>query len=80
MNCDMIIGAVRLDYLPVPEQSLLGTMPFNPSQGMGNEDSKLLRAAKALPFLGITSLAVYFMWVVVSVRQTTCMAYIDFLF
>ncbi|KAF1843132.1 FAD binding domain-containing protein [Cucurbitaria berberidis CBS 394.84] len=62
MNCDMSTGAVKLDYLPVPEKSLHGNMPFNPSQGMGHTESKLLRAAKALPFLGITSLAVYLMW------------------
>jgi hypothetical protein len=62
MNSDMITGAVRLDYLPVPERSLHGTMPFNPSQGLGKQESKLLRALKALPFLAISAAAVYFMW------------------
>lgn len=62
MNCDMVTGSVKLDYLPVPDRSLHGNMPFNPSQGMGHNESKLLRAAKALPFLGITTLAVYLMW------------------
>ncbi|KAH4112908.1 hypothetical protein HBI64_155590 [Parastagonospora nodorum] len=61
ISCDTIIGAVRLDYLPVPERSLRGTMPFNPSQGSGMQESKLLRALKALPFLGITAAAVYLM-------------------
>lgn len=69
MNCDMVIGSVKLDYLPVPKQSMLGTMPFNPTQGMGNSESKLLRAAKALPFLGITALAIYFMWGIVGVPK-----------
>jgi hypothetical protein len=70
MNSDMIIGAVQLDYLPVPERSLHGTMPFNPSQGLGKQESKLLRAVKALPFLAITAIAVYFMWGVSAVSNT----------
>jgi len=36
-------------------------MPYNPSQGMGKQESKLLRALKALPLLGITATAVYLM-------------------
>lgn len=56
------MGAVKLDYLPVPKRSYEGTMPFNPSQGMCKEESKLRRAVKALPFLAITATAVYFMW------------------
>jgi hypothetical protein len=48
--------------LPVPDRSLRGTMPFNASQGLGNEESKLVRAVKALPFSGITAAAVYYMY------------------
>jgi hypothetical protein len=62
LNSDMIIGAVKLDYLPTPERSLHGTMPFNPSQGLGQNESKLWRAVRGLPFLGITVAALYFMW------------------
>ncbi|CAO2653295.1 Nn.00g027060.m01.CDS01 [Neocucurbitaria sp. VM-36] len=62
MNCDMVTGSVKLDYLPIPDRSLHGTMPFNPSQGMGQNESKLLRALKAVPFLGISALAIYLMW------------------
>ncbi|KAF1919000.1 hypothetical protein BDU57DRAFT_527108 [Ampelomyces quisqualis] len=62
ISCDLIIGAVKIDYLPVPERSLHGTMPFNPSQGVGKVESKLLRALKALPFLGVSAVAVYCMW------------------
>lgn len=62
MHCDMVTGAAKLDYLPLPERSLRATMPFNPSQGLGKNESKARRAVKALPFLGITLLAVYFMW------------------
>ncbi|KAH6633730.1 FAD binding domain protein [Boeremia exigua] len=58
---DMIIGAVKLDYLPTPERSFHGTMPFNPSQGLGQAESKLWRAVRALPFLAITAAATYFM-------------------
>lgn len=62
MNCDMITGAVKLDYLPIPERSMGGNMPFNPTQGLGKTESRLARATKALPFLGITAMAMYFMW------------------
>jgi hypothetical protein len=41
-------------------------MPFNPSQGLGLNESKMKRAIKALPFLAITAGAVCFMWGVVS--------------
>jgi hypothetical protein len=58
----MVIGAVKLDYLPVPKRSLQGTMRYNPSQGLGHTESKLRRAARGLPFLGITIAALYFMW------------------
>lgn len=37
-------------------------MPFNPSQGLGQEESKIWRAVRALPFLSITAAAFYFMW------------------
>jgi hypothetical protein len=62
----MILGSVKLDFLPVPDRSLHGTMPFNPVQGLGLAESKLMRAAKALPFLAISALAMKFMWGVVS--------------
>ncbi|KAF2621246.1 FAD binding domain-containing protein [Macroventuria anomochaeta] len=62
LQSDMITGAVKLDYLPIPERSLRGTMPFNPSQGLGQTESKVWRAARGLPFLGITAAALYFMW------------------
>ena len=62
INSDMTTGAVKLDFLPVPERSMRGNMSFNPSQGLGNAESKLKRAVKALPFLGITLMASYFMF------------------
>lgn len=61
LQSDMIIGAVKLDYLPIPERSLHGTMPYNPSQGLGQKESKVWRAVKALPFLTFTAGAVHFM-------------------
>lgn len=62
MSCDMVLGAVKLDYLPVPDRSLHGTMAFNPSQGLGKAESKSWRTVKALPFLGIIAAAMFFMW------------------
>ena len=47
----MITGAVKIEYLRVPDRSKRGTMPFNPYQGLGYAESKLVRAAKALPLL-----------------------------
>lgn len=60
------MGSVKLDYLPLPDRSLHGNMPFNPSQGLGLNESKMARTVKALPFLTITAAAVYFMWGIVS--------------
>jgi hypothetical protein len=37
-------------------------MPYNPSQGLGQTESKLRRAVRCVPFLGITAAAFYFMW------------------
>jgi hypothetical protein len=70
MNSDMIIGAVKIDYLPVPDRSTRGTMPFNPSQGLARSESRLMRAVKALPFLTISATAFYLMCVVSSNRGT----------
>jgi hypothetical protein len=70
MNSDMIIGAVKIDYLPVPDRSTRGTMPFNPSQGLARSESRLLRAIKALPFLALSATAFYHMCVVSSNRGT----------
>jgi hypothetical protein len=68
MNSDMVLGAVKIDYPPVPDRSTRGTMPFNPSQGLAKSESKLLRAVKALPFLAISAAAFYLMLVVSSDR------------
>lgn len=58
----MITVAVKFEYLPIPERSLRGPMPFNPSQSFGQKESRLWRAVRALPFLSITPVAFYFMW------------------
>jgi 2-polyprenyl-6-methoxyphenol hydroxylase-like FAD-dependent oxidoreductase len=57
MQSDMLVGAVVLDYLPPPPQSLKATLPFNQEQGFGKKESTLLRALLALPFLGLFALA-----------------------
>jgi hypothetical protein len=49
-------------YVPIPGQSLCLTMSSSPLQGLGERQSEMLRALKALPFLGITAAAMYFMW------------------
>jgi hypothetical protein len=48
---DSMIGAEKLDFLPAPERSLMGIMPFNPTQGIGKEENLLKRAAWASPLL-----------------------------
>ncbi|KAK4239014.1 hypothetical protein C8A03DRAFT_14582 [Achaetomium macrosporum] len=55
------IGAVKLDFLPLPMLSLTGTRPFNPSQGYGLQESKLKRMLLALPLLFLSFAAVYVM-------------------
>ncbi|KAL9947741.1 hypothetical protein ACHAO5_002501 [Verticillium nonalfalfae] len=54
VNCDMIIGAAKLDYIPTPERSVQGTMPFNPSLGLGKGESKLKRGFAGLPLLALS--------------------------
>jgi hypothetical protein len=56
---DSWIGSVRLDYLPLPPRSLLGTMPFNPEQGMGKNESLLSRAVAATPFLAMSLYGIF---------------------
>jgi 2-polyprenyl-6-methoxyphenol hydroxylase-like FAD-dependent oxidoreductase len=51
---DSWISAVRIKYIPIPRRSLLGTMPFNPEQGYGKNESLLVRAMFAAPFLFIS--------------------------
>jgi 2-polyprenyl-6-methoxyphenol hydroxylase-like FAD-dependent oxidoreductase len=51
---DSWIGAVRLDFLPVPLRSLHGTMPFNPEQGLGKNESLIGRALFAMPMLALS--------------------------
>ncbi|KAK3942865.1 hypothetical protein QBC46DRAFT_378981 [Diplogelasinospora grovesii] len=54
---DMMIGATKLDYLPLPKRSLTGTKPFNPTQGDGQKESKIMRALWGLPMLGLAVVA-----------------------
>ncbi|KAF2157138.1 FAD/NAD(P)-binding domain-containing protein [Myriangium duriaei CBS 260.36] len=53
LNCDGMSGAVRLDYLPVPKQTLRGNLPFNPNSGAGKKESKLKRLLLAVPLLAL---------------------------
>ena len=57
LTSDVTVGAVAIDYLPLPEGSLKGWMPFNPEQGQGMKENSLVRAALAMPFLLIFAFA-----------------------
>ncbi|KAH0365965.1 FAD/NAD(P)-binding domain-containing protein, partial [Aureobasidium melanogenum] len=57
LQTDISIGATLIDYLPLPEASLVGNMPFNPEQGQGFKESLLSRACFALPFLAVFGFA-----------------------
>ena len=58
LQSDIFIGATLLDYLPVPQRSTSGTMPFNPSQVVGNKEWISIRLLLALPFFALS----YFAW------------------
>lgn len=46
---DFVIGAEKVDHLPVPPRSLKGTMPFNRRQGWGYESKRSDRVRRVLP-------------------------------
>jgi len=57
LGSNMAVGATLIDYLPPPEISLQGALPFNPEQGDGHKESFLVRALLALPFVGLFTYA-----------------------
>ncbi|KAK4466004.1 hypothetical protein QBC42DRAFT_103460 [Cladorrhinum samala] len=57
MQAERFVGAELISFLPIPRRSVSATMPFNPTQGDCREESKLRRAALALPFLLLFYLA-----------------------
>ena len=61
MQSDLIVGATKIDYLPPPPRSFNATLPFNPEQGVGKKESILWRMFLALPFLGLSYLALTLM-------------------
>jgi 2-polyprenyl-6-methoxyphenol hydroxylase-like FAD-dependent oxidoreductase len=58
LSVDFVIGATRINYLPIPARSLKGNMPFNPAQGIGNKESYAKRLFIALPFVALSWMAV----------------------
>ena len=58
---DMMIGATKIDYLPLPRKSLTGTKPFNPSQGEGKKESTTKRALLSLPLFCLVFIAFFTM-------------------
>jgi hypothetical protein len=61
MAGEMMLGAVKLDFLPVPLSSVRGTRPFNPSQGYSRNESRLRRALMASPIVALVGLAYWSM-------------------
>jgi hypothetical protein len=57
MTSDVTVGAIKIDYLPLPKDSLRGNMPFNPEQGEGHKENLFVRALLASPFLVIFAYA-----------------------
>ena len=57
MQASMSVGSTRIEFLPPPKRSMLGTMPFNPSQGFGKDERRLKRAVLALPLVAMFLLA-----------------------
>ncbi|KAH0336412.1 FAD/NAD(P)-binding domain-containing protein, partial [Aureobasidium melanogenum] len=57
LSSDMSVGATLIEYLPPPEISLVGQMPFNPEQGQGHKENLFLRALLASPFLVLVAFA-----------------------
>ncbi|KAF2144829.1 uncharacterized protein K452DRAFT_306590 [Aplosporella prunicola CBS 121167] len=53
-GCWTWLGSTMLNFLPPPPKSLLGTMPFNRNQGLGNEESIMRRAIIAAPLLAMS--------------------------
>lgn len=60
--CSSWIGAERIQYLPVPPRSLVGTASFNPTQGIGRKEKIWRRAAVTIPLLAAA-------WTGYSLRQ-----------
>lgn len=57
LSSDMSVGATLIEYLPPPEISLVGHMPFNPEQGQGHKENLFFRALLASPFLVLVAFA-----------------------
>ncbi|KAK4652081.1 hypothetical protein QC762_000120 [Podospora pseudocomata] len=57
----VMIGATKIDYLPLPKRSLMVTAPFNPTMGDGRRESRFERALFALPLFLMSCLAFWIM-------------------
>lgn len=51
VTTDMIVGADKVDALPIPPRALTATMPWDPTKGVGKQEKKWQRALWALPLL-----------------------------
>lgn len=53
LTCDMMVGAEKLDALPLPARSLTATMPWDAKMGVTKHERKWVRALNAIPLLAI---------------------------
>ncbi|KAK5654520.1 hypothetical protein OQA88_7149 [Cercophora sp. LCS_1] len=58
LQSEIVVGAPAINFLPIPRRSVTGTMPFNPTQGLGKTESKLRRfVIIVIPFIILLFLA-----------------------
>ena len=57
MASEIWVGASMLENLAPPKASLRGTLPFNPTQGQGQRESRVKRTLLGLPFLVLVFVA-----------------------
>jgi hypothetical protein len=56
-----VVGAAKIDFLPTPEKSMSGNMPFHPEHGIGKGGSVWKRVLMGGPLLVCALCARYFM-------------------
>lgn len=67
--CGDAIGAERIEYLPLPKRSLSGSMPFNPTRGIGRHEQSWKRALLASTLLLVGYGGFHFMFSVVPLER-----------
>lgn len=62
LNSDMLVAAAKIDYLPLPERSIGGWMPFDGNLGVTKKPNQARRMLVASPFLVLFGVAVSVIW------------------